>query len=411
MDYFELVDGVFIVNGQKKHCIYDLNTCKLFSINEMTLNQINLFVSEGFNYLCLKNEQLKLFDSLIRQNIIQKSKRDLNNKGALINVYDKTFIDFAWIEVIQHCNLECLHCYESSTINKKSEMSINFFELAINQLVENNVSKIQLIGGEPFLLGPKLEIMMAYVKDKFDFVEIFTNGTLINTHWVNILKNNNINNIALSIYSYIEGEHDKVTKQKGSFKKTVNNLRLLNDNMISTRIACIKMNNVSIGEKTDHLFSLDKFDNVRLTGRGTLGLYNKELIQNKLITKETFTRPLDKQFVLNNFNNHNCFSNRIYIDVDLNVYPCVMERRKTHGNLRDTPLSQVIDLSISRCNKDKIETCKVCEYRYACFDCRPDSLGREFHEKPWYCTYNPFKGEWEDCESAIYELIGKEEVI
>jgi hypothetical protein len=41
----------------------------------------------------------------------------------------------------------------------------------------------------------------------------------------------------------------------------------------------------------------------------------------------------------------------------------------------------------------------VCEYRYACFDCRAitKNLTGSFYEKPPYCIYNPYTGvrEWE----------------
>ena len=56
-------------------------------------------------------------------------------------------------------------------------------------------------------------------------------------------------------------------------------------------------------------------------------------------------------------------------------------------------------------NKDKIEECKECEFRYCCFDCRPDSNGKEINEKPWYCTYYPKEGRWEkDISKFIADL-------
>ena len=48
---------------------------------------------------------------------------------------------------------------------------------------------------------------------------------------------------------------------------------------------------------------------------------------------------------------------------------------------------------------------KECEYRYICFDCRPDSISDNIYEKPWYCTYNPREGKWEDRERFVDDLL------
>ena len=81
-----------------------------------------------------------------------------------------------------------------------------------------NVNKIQFIGGEPLVLGNKLKDMITYASDKFESIEVFTNGTLINDEWVQFFDNYNIK-VALSVYSYIDSEHEKVTKVKGSYNK------------------------------------------------------------------------------------------------------------------------------------------------------------------------------------------------
>jgi radical SAM protein with 4Fe4S-binding SPASM domain len=46
--------------------------------------------------------------------------------------------------------------------------------------------------------------------------------------------------------------------------------------------------------------------------------------------------------------------------------------------------------------KDEINTCKDCELRYACDDCRIFVLKYcgQLKEKPGYCRYNPYIGEY-----------------
>lgn len=83
----------------------------------------------------------------------------------------------------------------------------------------------------------------------------------------------------------------------------------------------------------------------------------------------------------------------------MNVYPCVMERRIKHGSLKNNKLKDILDNNIFNITKDSIEECKECEFRYCCFDCRPDSLGKSILKKPWYCSYIPEKGEWKNIKS------------
>ena len=102
---------------------------------------------------------------------------------------------------------------------------------------------------------------------------------------------------------------------------------------------------------------------------------------------------------------HNCFSRRLYFSVDSDVFPCVMERRFLHGNIKGKKISAIIDSDILDLNKDKIDECKECEFRYCCFDCRPDSNGNDKYSKPWYCTYQPDRGVWEkDIDTFISKL-------
>ena len=80
-----------------------------------------------------------------------------------------------------------------------------------------------------------------------------------------------------------------------------------------------------------------------------------------------------------------------------------MERRLKHCSINHGQKISIDD-NILHLTKDKIDKCSHCEYRYACFDCRPNSLSGCIYEKPWYCTYDPDKGEWANTEKFIEDL-------
>ena len=237
--------------------------------------------------------------------------------------------------------------------------------------------------------------MLDYTIGKFDFIEIFTNGTLLDDEWFEYLRVNEIA-IALSVYSYEAAVHDKVTGMKGSHQKTNDTIQKLKDNHIKYRVCNVLMADVPIGDNNTDLYELSsEKDVVRMTGRANWELLSDELIRKRLITKKTFSKPINKDFCGKTITGHNCFMDKVYVAANLDVYPCVMERRIKHCNIKCLG-DLVLNEDIRYMNKDHIEGCQNCEYRYACYDCRPNTLSENVMAKPWYCTYLPEKGEWLD---------------
>lgn len=400
--YYILNSNVYLVNGKAKSCIYDLNASKLYSINNILAEKIDI-ANKG--QICEDNidKELKtVFDEFINRGLIKLAKSIETHQISEIKECDSG-CKFAWIEITSKCNLRCVHCYNESDIRCDSIMTLENFELVIDSLLKLNVQSIQIIGGEPFYDVNKLKAMIDYVIGKFDFIEIFTNGTLIPETWFNYLADNNIH-IALSVYSYSAEMHDKVTRVRESLEKTNKTIENLKKHGIKYRVCNVLMDNIDIGEKATDLYTLraDK-DVVRMSGRANFSLLSNELIKKKLITKKSFQNPINKAFVSRLISGHNCFKDRIYISADLEVFPCVMERRLKHCII-DKENQIILDDSIRYFTKDNVNECCDCEYKYACLDCRPDSLSGNLVEKPWYCTYNPMIGEWEDEDKFIIEL-------
>lgn len=392
--YYQVAENVLLVDGKSKSCIYDLNANKLYHINHALSNFIKRY---------LKNPEMPLNDS--ESKIIQQLKDngiDLQNQIVNEIVLDNK-ITFAWIEVCNTCNLKCVHCYNESDYSCSKRMSYDNYLLVIDNLLKLGIRNIQFIGGEPLILGDELKRMIQYAFGKFDSIEVFTNGTLIDESWIECFMKYNVK-IALSVYSYIKEEHDKVTQYDGSFERTNKSIEQLKYNNLKYRVCNTIMDQVNIGEKSTDLYTLSsKKDIVRMSGRGNLHLLNDELIEKKLITKRSFCNPINTHLVKKMLTEHNCFGSKLYISSDMTVYPCVMERRIAHGTIIDGQEFK-LDESILSFNKDRINGCKDCEFRYCCFDCRPDSLTDNVFEKPWYCTYYPEKGSWETVDEALKRI-------
>lgn len=400
--YCKLRDNVYMIPGKKYACLYDLNERDLYHMNRelyLWLDKITKYAVDMENLKDYEKEALK---QLLKLRLIEMSNDKTVDKKESEKRHNR--INFAWIEVTTGCNLKCLHCYEEANNINNKQMSLEDYKLALVRLKKYGIDRIQIIGGEPLILGEKLKKMLELAACNFSDVEIFTNGTLITRNWAEFLKEHSIR-VAVSIYSYNDTEHDKVTGVNGSCEASNRAIKMLYECGVNYRICNVLINGVNIGERNTHLYRLSlKKDIVRMSGRADFSLLSDELIRKKLITKERFTEKINPILFKKSMQGHNCFSSKIYISTDLDVFPCVMERRIKHGSIRNKSLETILKQDVLELNKNHIDGCKDCEYRYACFDCRANSLSTNVYEKPWYCTYNPYEGVWEDPKEYIQRL-------
>lgn len=395
---YYLCENVYLVNGAVNAAVYDLTNNRLYQLPKPANELLHKCLKNETDFSDNEKQGIQKFIDAKIITIEYVAPHDIKELSQEIK------IDFAWLEITTKCNYKCIHCYEEATTNNGNDMDYKDFCHAIDELQEYGVRKIQVIGGEPCILGNKLLHYLDYAVGKFDAILIYTNGSLVTDEMISYFYKHNII-VLLSVYSYDHLMHDSVTQVDGSHSRTVNTIAKLKQTGIRYIAKNVIMKGVCPGNKNTDLYELNpRKDIVRLTGRANWRLLTEELLKKKLITQNSFARPLNKNFVSRVVNWHNCFGNKIYIGRDMEVYPCVMERRISHGNLRTKKLQDVIKSNIRKMNKDYIEECKECELRYACADCRPDSLGNGINEKPWQCTYSPLKGTWHDVDLHISNL-------
>lgn len=94
---------------------------------------------------------------------------------------------------------------------------------------------------------------------------------------------------------------------------------------------------------------------------------------------------------------HNtCLNRKISIDQDGNIKNCP-SMEKSYGNHRESSLKDAVQKKHFRevwsIHKDQITTCKDCEFRYICTDCR--AYVEDIYSKPKKCGYNPYTAKWE----------------
>jgi SPASM domain peptide maturase of grasp-with-spasm system len=95
-----------------------------------------------------------------------------------------------------------------------------------------------------------------------------------------------------------------------------------------------------------------------------------------------------------------CLDKKISIDRYGNIKNCPSMKTK-FGNIGDVSIKAILKREEFTkywfINKDQITTCKVCEFRYNCTDCRAFLEDPEdIYSKPLKCGYNPESCTWED---------------
>lgn len=149
-----------------------------------------------------------------------KSSYDLYSFASI----NKTLTNVT-IELNSNCNWRCKHCYIDD-YSSSSILNLDILDKLFNDLRSLGVIQIVFTGGEIFLRKDLLEIIKL-ARGYFFNVSLFTNASLLNENIVKQLSDLNIEGISCTLFSMEEDIHDKFTENRGSLKKTLNNLKLL----------------------------------------------------------------------------------------------------------------------------------------------------------------------------------------
>jgi len=96
---------------------------------------------------------------------------------------------------------------------------------------------------------------------------------------------------------------------------------------------------------------------------------------------------------------HNsCLNRKISIDARGEIKNCPSMAR-SFGNTREASLHEALAqrdfTALWSINKDQIDVCRDCEFRYICTDCRAYIRdAADLYSKPSKCSYDPYTAEW-----------------
>ncbi len=140
------------------------------------------------------------------------------------------------IDVTSACNLACIHCYYPPGRHGHAidtELAID----VLDQLPAMGTLSITFSGGEPLSHRHFDRILRSARKNDLT-ITLLTNGTLIDDHWIDLFREINLNTVQLSLYSMNDEDHDRITGEAGSLRKTLRGIEKVHAAGIPVSVSC-----------------------------------------------------------------------------------------------------------------------------------------------------------------------------
>lgn len=300
------------------------------------------------------------------------------------------------IELTDACNERCIHCYlPNAKKDKCKALSKEKVVDILHQYREMEGLKVVFSGGE-ILLHPHLFYILEECKRLNLMILLQSNLVSLTETEVQKIKDLNVFNVQVSLYSTDRHIHDTITHRKGSFDKTLRNLELLVKYDIPAMISCPVMD-VNFSTVRDlHSYAkgigLDIYfdfmmmagcdgctDNLstRLNVNQVEEMLKFRLDVNPLFVEaisssRTLEEALSKKFARRR-TMCDILSASLCIDSDGSVYPCPGWNSMKLGNIKTSSLLEVWNGdSANRLRKidmNGFSKCKECDKQNFCDMC------------------------------------------
>ncbi len=198
-----------------------LQNCHGQTINEI-IDKVKLKFEGCYN---LEEDIMEFLVQLWNEGlIIEKSPRDF------LNYPEKPYfpLGLVFCELTYSCNFRCLTCYNCSGELQEQEMSTLEWKMALEKIASVNPktqTTVILTGGEPLLRKDFFEIA-SHAKDLGLYIQLFTNGSLIDNYTAERIANLKIDYVRISVDGASPQTNDRI-RGKGNFEKAINAMKYL----------------------------------------------------------------------------------------------------------------------------------------------------------------------------------------
>jgi radical SAM protein with 4Fe4S-binding SPASM domain len=307
---------------------------------------------------------------------------ELNRKAFALVVPLSVQLDLTW-----RCNERCVHCYLDH--EDQGELTTAEIKDVLRQLAKAGVFFLSISGGEP-LLRPDCFEILEYARSLRFNVKLKTNAILIGPRQAEKLRQLNIEQIQISIYSHRDEVHDAITKLPGSLQRSLNAIRLLRAQELKVSISNVLMkqnfgdaaNVYRLAEELGVGFNIDPTITPKLNGDRSilnLGISRQEL-QECFHTPEFVGSveefcvpppPVDGSVL----DGYPCSAGHTacYISPQGHVFPCV-QFPVLCGDLRERTFSEIWKASavlneVRSIRVRDLPVCSACTHAGSCTRC------------------------------------------
>lgn len=360
---YRLAENVMLVAGKKEWAIYKLDEHKIIRVSPDEGQRIK----EG-----------NLSAAAIRQLMDEGVYDDVTPGPASLSRAapvdgDSHVMPFrsAWLELTGACNLSCSHCYMDAGVSRR-ESRVDWCAV-IEYLAAYNCQQSIFIGGEP-LCHPHFIEYVELAKRIAPAMRlcVVTNGTMWNEGILERMKQLDVF-LKFSLLGSAPESHDGITGVTGSFNATVRNIDLAI--RLGVRLE-ISTTLVQSGRETPEgmrRFVTERFGCVKHSTTHVRPQGRQVLCGNfsDVCSEEMLAVHISKRFYDLARRQHPCLHGKAAFSYSGAVYPCIMSRYEKMSV--ETVLRQKPEEVFRRwwgLTKDKIDGCRDCALRYACFDCR-----------------------------------------
>lgn len=223
-----------------------------------------------------------------------------------------------WFELTSKCQLTCGHCYaDSGPRNGHGTMSFDDWTNLIDQAYAERINMVQLIGGEP-TMAPRFTEIMAYALTEGLAVEVYSNLVHVTDEMWELFSTPGVS-LAFSYYGAKPEHHNAVTGRPTHAATRRNAVKAVEAG-IPIRAGIIDFGHVQEAINDLHSIGITKIatDRVRQIGRGGNG------------------NPAPGELC------GRCGQDVACVSADGDVSPCIFSRWLNVGNVRETPLTEIL---------------------------------------------------------------------
>ena len=286
------------------------------------------------------------------------------------------------IEVTNKCNFKCIFCDQNSDLvyrrtgckmwkapEKEDRLSLKDWKRYIEEAFLLGCKKIQFFGGEPLLEWDILKKMIDNcIKLGITDLEIYTNGSLIDQDKLKFIKEKNVK-LVIQLSNLVDNKVILGTYENIDYKAIISDIKenceililvsRYNDRYVKEYVEEFKK--IGCKYRIDFIQQFPENQHFSEMYKDLIMDYKRKILK---------INPVNAGILMLN---NPCYSRTLAISQSGITYPCIMSRFISYGKLNgenslESLLGEKYEV-LKNLNKDKMNSCKKCVFRYACLDC------------------------------------------